>query len=157
VLRDAKERLPQIKTKTNVANRSRLDAGSQPCIGTVVPRKPTARPVLDPHLRLSWGGHPLFGPGKADLLEGIAASASIAQAASRMKMSYMKAWLLIQHLEERIRTPLVQKSRGGNKGGGAALTPAGRALLTAYRAIEADCRRAARKHLKAIAKHIEIH
>ena len=56
-----------------------------------------------------------------------------------MKMSYMKAWLLIQHLEMRIRTPLVEISRGGKKGGGATLTPAGRALLDAYRAIEADC------------------
>ena len=99
----------------------------------------------------------MFGPGKADLLEGIAATGSIAQAASRMKMSYMKAWLLIQHLEERIRTPLVQKSRGGNKGGGASLTPAGKALLGAYRAIEADCQRAAGKHLKRIAQYIEAH
>jgi molybdate transport system regulatory protein len=122
-----------------------------------VPQKSTAKPVLHPNLRLAWGGHHLFGPGKADLLEGIAVTGSIAQAASRMKMSYMKAWLLIQHLEKRIRTPLVQKSRGGNKGGGAALTPAGRALLAAYRAIEADCQRAAKKHLKRIAKCIEAH
>ncbi len=122
-----------------------------------MPQKLTAAPVLHPNLRLAWSGHHLFGPGKADLLEGIAATGSIAQAASRMKMSYMKAWLLIQHLEKRIRTPLVQKSRGGKKGGGAALTPAGQALLAAYRAIEADCQRAAKKHLRTIAKHIQVH
>jgi molybdate transport system regulatory protein len=122
-----------------------------------VPRKSPAEPVLHPNLRLSWDGCHLFGPGKADLLEGIAATGSIAQAASQMKMSYMKAWLLIQHLEKRIRTPLVQKSRGGNRGGGAALTPAGRALLTAYRAIEVDCQRAAKKHLQSIARQIEAH
>ena len=122
-----------------------------------MPRKPSIEPVLHPGLRLAWGGHHLFGPGKADLLEGIAATGSISRAASRMKMSYMKAWLLIQHLEKRIRTPLVEISRGGKKGGGATLTPAGRALLDAYRAIEADCQRVAKKHLAKIAKHIETH
>mgnify|MGYP001545890517 FL=1 len=149
--------LPQIKTDTNRADRSQLDAGWRRYIGGFVTKTTSAGPVLHPNLRLAWGGHHLFGPGKADLLEGIAVTGSIAQAASRMKMSYMKAWLLIQHLEERIRTPLVQKSRGGTRGGGAALTPAGRALLAAYRAIEADCQRAAKKHLKRIARHIDAH
>ena len=121
-----------------------------------MPSKPPIEPILHPNLRLAWKGHHLFGPGKADLLEGIAQTGSISQAASRMKMSYMKAWLLIQHLEKRIRTPLVQKARGGNTGGGATLTPAGEALLKAYRAMEADCQRVAQKHLKGIAKYIDV-
>jgi len=121
-----------------------------------VSRKITSTPELRASLRLSWKGHLLFGPGKAALLEGIDETGSISRAASGMKMSYMKAWLLIQHLEKRFKTPLVRKSRGGRKGGGAALTSAGRTLLVAYRAMEADCQQVARRHLKAIAAHIEV-
>jgi molybdate transport system regulatory protein len=120
-----------------------------------MPAKSRVAPVLHPGLRLAWRGHLLFGPGKAELLEGIARTGSISHAARRMKMSYMKAWLLIQHMEKRIRTPLVRKTRGGTTGGGARLTAAGRALVGSYRAMEADCQRVAQKHLKRIARHIE--
>ena len=66
-----------------------------------------------------------LGPGKADILEGIAVTGSIAAAGRRMRMSYKRAWSLVEALNATFAEPLVTSSRGGEKGGGAALTPAG--------------------------------
>ncbi|MGE0233706.1 MAG: winged helix-turn-helix domain-containing protein [Flavobacteriaceae bacterium] len=77
-----------------------------------------------------------FGPGKADLLEGIAQTGSIAAAGRRMGMSYKRAWGLVEVLNSYFREPLVESSRGGSRGGGAALTETGRRVLELYRGME---------------------
>jgi molybdate transport system regulatory protein len=79
----------------------------------------------------------MLGPGKAELLERIDDSGSIAAAAREMGMSYKRAWLLIETLNAMFDTPLVESARGGPGKGGATLTGRGRAVLDAYRAIEA--------------------
>ncbi len=48
-----------------------------------------------PRLRVLLGAAIAIGPGKADLLDAIAASGSISAAAKRMGMSYRRAWLLV--------------------------------------------------------------
>jgi len=83
-----------------------------------------------------------FGPGKADLLDGIATEGSIAGAGRRMGMSYRRAWSLVDEMNSAFATPLVTSARGGAQGGGAALTADGRAVLAHYRAMEAKLRRA---------------
>jgi len=75
----------------------------------------------------------VLGPGKADLLEALDRSASIRDAAAELGMSYMRAWSLIQIMNEVFRQPLVEAVRGGSGRGGARLTPAGRAVLRLYR------------------------
>ena len=92
--------------------------------------KPAA--ALEPRLRVSAAGRPLFGPGKAELLRLIAATGSIAEAAKQMDMSYQRAWTLVRELNADFREPLVAKVRGGGTGGGTLLTPAGEAVLSAY-------------------------
>lgn len=77
-----------------------------------------------------------FGPGKADLLAGIAETGSISAAGRRMGMSYKKAWHLIDEMNHAFRKPLVDAVKGGSAGGGARLTPTGRAVLERYRAME---------------------
>ena len=47
-------------------------------------------------LRLMAGDDIAIGPGKADLLEAIAATGSIAAAGRRLDMSYRRAWLLVE-------------------------------------------------------------
>jgi molybdate transport system regulatory protein len=79
-----------------------------------------------------------FGPGKADLLEGIAAEGSIAAAGRRMGMSYRRAWSLVEEMNAAFARPLVDSSRGGAQGGGARLTADGAAVLAHYRALEAQ-------------------
>ena len=84
-----------------------------------------------------------IGPGKADLLEGIAATGSISAAATRLGMSYKRAWLLVDTMNRCFRAPLVAAAKGGQSGGGAGLTPLGVEVLARYRAMERRASRAA--------------
>jgi molybdate transport system regulatory protein len=83
-----------------------------------------------------------MGPGKARLLEGIRDLGSIAAAGRRMGMSYKRAWLLVEQMNAAFRTPLVAAAKGGEHGGGAALTKAGADVLKRYRRMEAATQRA---------------
>lgn len=93
------------------------------------------RPLL--HLRIRLGADRAFGPGKAALLEGIAAAGSIAAAGRAMRMSYKRAWQLVEEMNASFRAPLVEASKGGSHGGGARLTRIGEKVLALYRAVEA--------------------
>ncbi|MEC3861708.1 LysR family transcriptional regulator [Mesobacterium sp. TK19101] len=86
-------------------------------------------------LRLHFGPV-MLGPGKADLLEQIARTGSIAAAGRAMGMSYKRAWLLVEDMNHAFAAPLVDSARGGAKGGGAQLTGTGQTVLTLYRKIE---------------------
>ena len=77
-----------------------------------------------------------IGPGKADLLEGIAATGSISAAARRMGMSYKRAWLLVDTMNRCFRSPVVAAAKGGRTGGGARLSRLGQEVLRRYRAME---------------------
>lgn len=78
-----------------------------------------------------------MGPGKAELLDGIAATGSIAAAGRRMGMSYKRAWSLVESMNTMFTEPVVDTAKGGAGGGGAALTPLGARMLAAYRRLEA--------------------
>lgn len=101
-------------------------------------------------LRLVFEPDAAFGPGKADLLEGIAATGSIAAAGRRMGMSYKRAWMLVEQLNAMFAEPLVESSRGGASGGGARLTEAGEAVLDLYRAMEAKARAAGSQEIAGL-------
>jgi molybdate transport system regulatory protein len=86
------------------------------------------RIVLEPDVAI--------GPGKADILEGIKETGSIAAAGRRMRMSYKRAWLLVETMNACFKAPLVETSRGGRAHGGARLTPTGEMVLGCYRRME---------------------
>jgi molybdate transport system regulatory protein len=88
-------------------------------------------------LRLTAGDDIAIGPGKADLLDAIAETGSIAAAGRRLDMSYRRAWLLVETMNRCFRTPLVEAVKGGPKGGGARLTAVGEEVLRRYRRMEA--------------------
>lgn len=93
-----------------------------------------------PHCRLRIVLAPgvAFGPGKADLLEGLAETGSIRAAGNRLSMSYKRAWNLVGALNRDFAEPLVVTEKGGaGGGGGAQLTPLGRDILQRFRRIEA--------------------
>jgi molybdate transport system regulatory protein len=96
-----------------------------------------------------------FGPGKADLLEGIEALGSIAGAGRRMRMSYKRAWELVGELNRCFDAPLVDASKGGSGGGGARLTPLGGTMLKSYRAMQAASRTAVRGDLARMRRHMK--
>jgi molybdate transport system regulatory protein len=86
--------------------------------------------------RLIARGERAFGPGKAELLEHIAAEGSISKAAKAMEMSYSRAWQLVDAMNNDFRKPLVVSSTGGKKGGGAVLTKSGEEILSLFRKME---------------------
>lgn len=92
----------------------------------------------DPALRLRvlWDDGAMLGPGKADLLQHIAETGSIAAAGRRMSMSYKRAWMLVETMNDSFGGPLVDSTRGGARGGGAQLTPLGVQVLECYRDLE---------------------
>jgi len=97
-----------------------------------------------------------FGPGKADLLELIAETGSIAAAARRMGMSYQRAWDLVAAMNAHFRDPVLAAAKGGAQGGGAVLTPFGRKVLEAYRAIEREAERASARQLRWLLAQLAV-
>ena len=91
-----------------------------------------------------------FGPGKADLLEHIRDTGSIAAAGRRMKMSYTRAWGLVNDMNDDFAAPLVRSAKGGAERGGASLTDLGAEVLDRYRRMQAASQRAASADLKAL-------
>jgi molybdate transport system regulatory protein len=87
------------------------------------------RIVLEPDIAI--------GPGKADILQGIKDTGSIAAAGRRMGMSYKRAWYLVESMNKCFAAPLVAASKGGRSGGGARLTELGETVLSCYRQMEA--------------------
>lgn len=79
---------------------------------------------------------PFLGIGKIWLLENIQKTGSITNAAKEMKMAYRQAWQLVQEINQRAESPLVEKSLGGKGGGGARLTEAGEKAIVNFYEIE---------------------
>jgi molybdate transport system regulatory protein len=76
-------------------------------------------------------GVPL-GPGKADLLEAIRQTGSMAAAARELGMSYQRAHDLVATMNAQFTAPLVAPAKGGARGGGSMLTALGEAVLARY-------------------------
>ncbi|MEP7221191.1 MAG: ModE family transcriptional regulator [Novosphingobium sp.] len=89
-------------------------------------------PGLQIRVRIHCGEEIAMGPGKADLLDAIAAHGSISAAARAMGMSYRRAWLLVDVMNRCWREPLVETAPGG----GAWVSVFGVATLAGYRAIQ---------------------
>lgn len=103
-------------------------------------------------LRLPIGDTGNLGPGKTRLLELIDETGSIRAAASKMKLSYRRAWLLLQDIEKVFGGAVLERRTGGKAGGGAALNDRGRDIVRHYRAAEKRTQRAVKAELDALNK-----
>lgn len=119
---------------------------------TITPSRsvPSHAPAHRISIRLDLASGARIGPGKVAVLEEIARSGSISAAGRVLKMSYRRAWELVEDLNRHLGTPVVATAAGGARGGGARLTVAGAALVAEYRAIEAASAHAATPHLAAL-------
>jgi molybdate transport system regulatory protein len=97
-------------------------------------------------------GHPALGHGKIRLLERLAETGSISAAGRAMGMSYRRAWLLIDALNDQFTAPLVATRPGG--GGGAHLTETGQAVVRCYRTAEQDAAAGAKGALDELASMV---
>lgn len=70
------------------------------------------------------------------LLEAIDSTGSINRAARTAGYSYKGAWLLLETASNLANEPLMSRATGGKGGGGTQLTPAGHALLAAWRGLQ---------------------
>jgi len=95
-----------------------------------------ARAKILPSIRLDFAGERKVGPGKIALLERIMETGSISAAGRRLKMSYRRAWLLVDAMNRMFAEPVVIAAMGGVHGGGAEVTEFGRRLVETYRAVE---------------------
>jgi molybdate transport system regulatory protein len=101
-------------------------------------------------VRLDFDAERRLGAGKIALLEAIEKTGSISAAGRAHAMSYRRAWLLVDELNQLFAAPLVAAHHGGAKGGGAALTAEGRRIVALYRDAEAKMRAAAEAEIDAI-------
>jgi molybdate transport system regulatory protein len=92
-----------------------------------------------------------IGPGKVRLLESIRDTGSISAAARDMRMSYKRAWVLLDSMNRAFSDPLVAAAPGGAGGGGAVLTEFGAEVLERYRRIHALADMQAAEDLAALA------
>jgi molybdate transport system regulatory protein len=97
-----------------------------------------------------------LGAGKIALLESIEKTGSISAAGRLHAMSYRRAWLLVDELNQIFAEPLVAAHHGGAKGGGAELTDQGRRIVALYRDAEVKMRAAAEGEIDAIERGLAL-
>jgi molybdate transport system regulatory protein len=112
--------------------KSRTPSLNKPAAG----KRKAGSAALKPQLRVSFKKSIAMGPGKADLLDAIDETGSISAAARALGMSYRRAWLLVETMNECFKSPLVQTATGGEHGGGALVTDLGHDVVRRYRAME---------------------
>jgi molybdate transport system regulatory protein len=95
---------------------------------------------LTPILRITFPDDDRLGRGKIELLEHIRETGSISAAGRAMDMSYRRAWMLVAEMNRMFKEQVVESQRGGQKGGGAAVTPFGEELLARFRGMEKTLR-----------------
>ena len=105
-------------------------------------------------LRVLRGRAPAMGPGKAELIARITETGSISAAARAMRMSYRRAWQLVEALNHDFREPVITTAIGGTRGGGARVTPFGARLVRQFRAMEGKASAAITADLKRFAREL---
>ena len=103
-------------------------------------------------IRIDLPGGDRIGPGKIALLEAIRTTGSISAGARSLGMSYRRAWLLVEEINQAFREPAVTAETGGARGGGATLTPVGTRILNLYGSIDSKARAAAGAEFRALSR-----
>jgi len=105
-----------------------------------------------PQIRIMFRKAIAMGPGKADLLRAIETTGSISAAARKLGMSYRRAWLLVDTMNQCFKSPLVETLTGGQHGGGARVTELGQDVLRRYVEMEAKAAESVKDELTQFAR-----
>jgi len=116
------------------------------------PQKTTLDAPAQIRIRIVHGPDIAMGQGKADLLDAIHRTGSISAAARDMDMSYRKAWLLVDEMNQCFSSPVVISAKGGVQGGGAQVTPLGEEALARFRKLQAQAAEAIAEEVKRFRK-----
>ena len=104
-------------------------------------------------IQIDFPGGARLGPGKVALLEAIDAEGSLSRAAERMNISYRRAWLFMQQINQAFDEAAVATPEHGHGGGPARLTPFGRELIRHYRVMEEEAGRAGLQIMAWLERH----
>lgn len=110
-------------------------------------------PMPSVRFRVDFGRDEAVGPGKIALLEQIGQDGSLSQAARELKMSYRRAWQLLESLNGCFAERVAVTAKGGRGGGGATLTVFGRQLIRVYREFDAEVQARAARRFQPILRH----
>jgi molybdate transport system regulatory protein len=77
-------------------------------------------------------GEPLLGEGRERLLRLIEQEGSISAAARAMAIPYRKAWSYLENMEKKLGFALVERHKGGARGGRTTLTAEACSLLVRF-------------------------
>lgn len=100
------------------------------------------RHAVDAMLSLRRAGRPLVGRDRIELLEAVDRHGSITKAAKAVGLSYKAAWDALNAVNNLLPSPAIQSQAGGARGGGAVVTPEGKALIAGFRLLETRLARA---------------
>jgi molybdate transport system regulatory protein len=100
---------------------------------------------VDLHIHISNDNKLLVNPDRIQLIKHIASTGSLLKASEKMRISYNKAWKIMEAVNSVSASPIIEKSRGGKGGGGAVLTDYGKLILREYEAIEKVVRQFTKK------------
>lgn len=124
---------------------AKITAGKKPGGGT----KPAYS--VRGHIWIEGPEGAFLGVGRVTLLEKIRDTGSITGAAKALRMSYRRAWELVESMNRQAGATLVAASTGGKGGGGATLTEAGEAAIELFRGLDESFSRFRRDEAKKIA------
>ena len=82
-------------------------------------------------------GKPVMGEGRKEILKAIDEHGSILDASRATGISYRRIRGAIREMERAMGSSLVKSYRGGQKGGGAALTPVAHELMRCFERVSA--------------------
>ncbi len=96
-------------------------------------------------------GEPFIGFGRIKLLKMVDDKMSINAAAKELRMSYKKAWKLLNEMNLMTEKPIVIKNIGGKDGGGTVLTEYGKKLIQDFETINTNCMNYLEKEFEKLA------
>jgi len=140
--RDSSAKTRASGTESAPSKSSRADTGAA-----------SRRPGSELKVQVNLPGGSRLGPGKIRLLEMIDQEGSLSRGASKMGISYRRAWLFVQQINAAFDTHAIATPEGGHGGGPARLTDFGRELVKCYRDMERTTEAAAEPMLRWLDWH----
>ncbi|MEM3445761.1 MAG: NUDIX domain-containing protein [Thermoplasmata archaeon] len=105
--------------------------------------------TTDVKVYLKWNEKFILSEGRYAILKAIEETNSLAKAASKLGMSYRYLWGVLKKIEETCGEKVVERERGGRRGGSAWLTQRGKEILEIFERENITIKNYARyKHLR---------
>lgn len=99
-------------------------------------------------------GQNILGEGKWKLLKAIKQSGSLKEAVEKTGYAYRQTWDNLKKIEERLGFKLIEKSRGGEKGGQTVLTTKGEKVVDFFDKLYDELEPDIQQHFNILVKEL---